>query len=111
VLDGGNGNDTLLGGNGADTLIGGTGNDILTGGKGGDVFVFASGFGKDVITDFQVGLDRIQLSKSVFADYASMLANATASGSDILISAADGSVITLKNASMSSLQSSDFLFI
>jgi VCBS repeat-containing protein len=111
VLDGGNGNDTLLGGNGADTIIGGSGNDFLTGGKGSDVFVFASGFGHDVITDFQVGLDRLQFSKSVFSDYASMVANAQMSGSDVILTAPDGSTLTLKIASFASLQPGDFLFI
>jgi Ca2+-binding RTX toxin-like protein len=61
VLNGGNGNDQLIGGAGADTLSGGNGNDIITGGAdndrmtgGGnsDTFVFAAGFGSDVITDF-----------------------------------------------------------
>ncbi len=68
LLDGGLGNDTLLGGFGSDTLIGGSGTDILTGGPGADVFVFRS-LGDtsrdvsraDVITDFQRGLDRIDL--------------------------------------------------
>jgi Ca2+-binding RTX toxin-like protein len=67
-LDGGAGNDTLVGGSGADVLVGGLGQDTLTGGGGADRFVFAqaadspwAGFG-DVITDFQKGLDRIDLS-------------------------------------------------
>jgi len=54
-LDGGAGNDTIRGGNSDDTIIGGAGNDTLTGGGGNDTFVFRAGFGRDVITDFQVG--------------------------------------------------------
>ncbi len=63
TLVGGVGNDILIGGNGRDTLVGGVGDDTLTGGNGRDTFVFASGFGNDVITDFNVsGADQIDLS-------------------------------------------------
>ena len=69
VLSGAAGNDTLLGGAGADTLIGGAGVDRFTGGAGADVFrlgaVTESGLTaalRDVITDFQKGVDRIDLS-------------------------------------------------
>jgi serralysin len=50
-------------GNSLDNRIeGGGGNDMLTGGGGDDVFVFAQGFGRDVVTDFAVGHDRIDWS-------------------------------------------------
>ena len=52
TLDGGAGADTLDGGAGNDVLIGGADNDSMTGGGNSDVFVFATGFGNDVITDF-----------------------------------------------------------
>lgn len=39
VLDGGDGNDTLVGGSGHDRLYGGTGRDLLYGGAGNDVLV------------------------------------------------------------------------
>jgi Ca2+-binding RTX toxin-like protein len=52
TLNGGAGADTLDGGAGNDVLIGGTGSDSMTGGGANDMFVFASGFGNDVITDF-----------------------------------------------------------
>ena len=62
------GNDVLNGGNGNDILFGGAGNDTLTGGEGHDQFVFIanSNSGKDVITDFQAGTDKV-----VFADLVS----------------------------------------
>ncbi|MDO4640759.1 MAG: Ig-like domain-containing protein [Neisseria sp.] len=70
------GNDVLNGGNGDDVLIGGAGNDTLTGGEGADKFVFLanSNSGKDVITDFSEGHDKV-----VFADLVSVdqLKNAT----------------------------------
>ena len=57
ILDGHEGNDKLHGGSANDVLNGGPGNDRLTGGKGYDKFILSSG--KDTITDFQPGLDRV----------------------------------------------------
>ena len=61
MLNGGAGNDMLDGGGGADMLDGGAGNDDLTGSGGADTFVFSPGGGSDVITDFAVADDRIDL--------------------------------------------------
>ncbi|MCJ8140781.1 M10 family metallopeptidase C-terminal domain-containing protein [Falsirhodobacter halotolerans] len=68
TLDGGKGHDVLSGGNGRDILYGGLGSDTLTGGGGADVFVFRArgespvGQGRDTITDFHRGMDKIDLS-------------------------------------------------
>jgi Ca2+-binding RTX toxin-like protein len=65
LLSGREGNDRLEGGHGADMLVGGQGRDILIGGVGADHFVFSdadAGY-RDVITDFEQGLDRIDLSQ------------------------------------------------
>lgn len=66
-MDGGDGDDTIDGGAGDDRLIGGGGPDTLTGGAGADVFRYYSvqdsppGEG-DLITDFERGADKIDLS-------------------------------------------------
>ncbi|MFL5335432.1 MAG: calcium-binding protein, partial [Geminicoccaceae bacterium] len=73
-LSGDGGNDTLKGGSGADTLIGSLGVDALTGGSDADKFQYFgfttltspgdSGVGlghRDVIADFQHGVDKIDL--------------------------------------------------
>ena len=69
-LSGGNGNDFVWGGSGNDILNGGAGNDlmggeggndVLTGGNGNDRFRFSDDDGKDRITDFAVGQDKIEL--------------------------------------------------
>ena len=82
LVVGGSGDDTLSGDLGADTLHGGLGHDVLTGGADADVFAFApsgplglseasyatSGADAgvtDVITDFTVGTDHIDLSFTV----------------------------------------------
>jgi Ca2+-binding RTX toxin-like protein len=56
VIDGGAGNDTINGGAGNDTINGGVGNDALTGGDGDDTFTYAPGDGIDTISDFNVGI-------------------------------------------------------
>ncbi|WP_299928501.1 calcium-binding protein [uncultured Pelagimonas sp.] len=64
---GGRGADTLQGNNGDDTLNGGTSSDVLTGGLGADVFVYRNSNESydnlsDLITDFQVGIDSVDLT-------------------------------------------------
>ncbi|MGM3225810.1 serralysin family metalloprotease [Dickeya zeae] len=58
ILQGGAGNDVLYGGAGADTLTGGAGRDTFVYGSGQDSTVSAY----DWITDFQTGVDKIDLS-------------------------------------------------
>ena len=62
VLKGGAARDTLKGGNGNDEIDGGRGWDVLWGGRGADDFVFGRRDGRDVIRDFAVGRDEIDLS-------------------------------------------------
>lgn len=57
------GDDRLSGGYGDDVLNGGSGSDILTGLSGSDLFIFEKdGKGADRITDFQPGIDRLQIA-------------------------------------------------
>lgn len=61
-LSGAAAGDTLDGGAGLDLLFGGAGDDRLTGGTEKDIFVYGAGAnGADVVTDFLVGLDKLQL--------------------------------------------------
>lgn len=67
VLNGSFGNDTLIGGDGNDFLVGGGGADVLTGDNGSDNFRYSAvseslpGTTKDTISDFQSGVDVIDL--------------------------------------------------
>jgi Ca2+-binding RTX toxin-like protein len=63
------GDDTIDGGSGDDLLVGGDGTDKLTGGGGRDLFIFSgSALGtsrtgeRDVVTDFEKGVDKLDLS-------------------------------------------------
>jgi Ca2+-binding RTX toxin-like protein len=58
---GSNGNDAIDGGSGNDSINGGSGNDTLTGGVGADIFQFTATSGNDVISDFDVANDSINL--------------------------------------------------
>jgi Ca2+-binding RTX toxin-like protein len=60
-LYGGRGADVLDGGRGNDRLSGGEGDDTLTGGTGLDVFQFRAGAGHDLVEDFVVGDDRLDI--------------------------------------------------
>ncbi|MDV2998654.1 MAG: hypothetical protein N5P05_000260 [Chroococcopsis gigantea SAG 12.99] len=60
-------NNNLFGDNGNDFLSGKNGRDTLTGGNGNDVFLFNSKTeGSDLITDFSVSNDTIQIKASGF---------------------------------------------
>ena len=54
--------DMLYGLGGDDRLIDGRGRDVLSGGDGTDVFVFVPDGRTDVIADFELGIDRIDLT-------------------------------------------------
>jgi len=70
LLVGNDGNNTIVGTALADRFQSRLGNDILTGGNGADTFLFDTApdalTNRDVITDYQPGVDRIQLKASLF---------------------------------------------
>ncbi|MEQ1952394.1 calcium-binding protein [Mesorhizobium sp. CN2-181] len=62
--------DTLVGSSAANILNGSSGKDTMTGGVGTDFFRFANALGTsnvDIITDFSVADDTIQLENAIFA--------------------------------------------
>ncbi|PRY26619.1 putative surface protein with fasciclin (FAS1) repeats [Aliiruegeria haliotis] len=112
VLRGNNGNDTLLGQVGFDTIFGGRGDDVieggrgidtLTGGRGKDTFVFSENSARDVITDFQDGMDMIDLSALGLGGFDDLTIRENDNGvlirtggqGNLLLEGADGSNVTL----------------
>lgn len=81
VINGGAGNDQLRAGDGNDTLNGGAGNDtlqvdggnnLLTGGAGADTFIFKGSKGDvNKVTDFQSGIDMLDIKGNVNKAFAS----------------------------------------
>jgi Ca2+-binding RTX toxin-like protein len=114
------GNDTVSGGAGADSLIGGTGKDTMTGGEGADVFHFflgdskAGGGTRDIITDFQRGMDKLDLAGLHITDFEAQVSYKTI-GSGLIVyvdtnnNGFDYSDFGLQLTGISSLQQSDFL--
>jgi Ca2+-binding RTX toxin-like protein len=61
-LQGLGGDDRLLGKGGDDVLVGGSGNDLLEGGDGSDSYLFAAGWGADLLveaSDDPLATDRV----------------------------------------------------
>ena len=103
----------LQGGGGNDTLIGGSGNDTLNGGAGNDSFVFAPGFGNDLLQSFgdvNNNQDVIEVSTAMFANFATLQAAMVQSGANVLISDAIGDVLTVQGTTIAALGSDDFRF-
>lgn len=98
----------LTGGSGDDVLLGGP-NDTLTGGGGHDLFVFHSGFGTVVVTDFTAG-DRLQFDHRLFANFSAVMAHAQQAGANVLITYDAADTVTVKGVSLSSLQAGSFVF-
>ncbi|MBW6505122.1 MAG: FG-GAP repeat protein [Rhodobacteraceae bacterium] len=100
------GNDYLYGKGGDDRLDGGAGTDRLYGGAGADRFVFASGGGLDIVYDFELGLDRIE----VVGYAASALLILAYGASDAELRSTDGTRMVLRGIDPALIESSDFLF-
>ncbi len=101
-------NNILIGNDANNILDGGAGNDRLTGGLGADSFVFKTGGGKDVVTDFTTA-DFVKLSVAGVTNWASLLSHATEVGGDTVLTFGSDS-LTLQGVHIAQLQSSEFLF-
>lgn len=101
---GGYGRDSLFGGAGDDILQGGAGSDSLFGGDGADHFVFAPNCGSDVITDFEIGVDRISLTG---LNWGQLVLSEV--GENTIITAT-GLKITLSDTALAQISHDDFVF-
>lgn len=107
LLRGGQGNDVINGGIDSDIIWGDRGSDTLTGGAGSDSFVFRSGDGSDVITDFLPGVDDFTLSGGLtFSD----LTITEQSGNAVVSVTSTAEVLaTLTGVAASELSSTNFV--
>ncbi len=108
TLTGNRGNDTLDGKGGNDTLLGRQGNDTMTGGAGADKFRYTeSTFDHDTITDFEDGLDKIDLTGSglAFGDF-----GISQQGVDTLVSLNADHNIVLQGILSTTITTADFIF-
>ena len=118
ILSGNNGDDTLIGGTGFDVLSGGEGNDVLQGdedsnilfgGEGADIFVIGENTSaNNTISDFEVGIDKIQLDSS--SSFWDLTIEDIASGSGVVVSSSLGhGITTILGVNSSDLSTADFL--
>ncbi|ORE97264.1 calcium-binding protein [Aurantimonas sp. 22II-16-19i] len=112
ILDGGDGADVIRGFAGFDKITGGAGDDSLTGDFNADTFIFADGFGKDTITDFDElnNAEKINLAGvTAITDFTDLQLNhLTQVGANAVIT--DGvNTITLLNVNLADLDANDFI--
>ncbi len=103
----------VVGGAGNDTLEGGALDDTLEGGFGEDLFIFKSNAGiEDIITDFEIGSDKVDLSDSSFSYIGSFLDLVfTQDGADTLIDLGNSQTIRLSNVDANLISIDDFIGI
>lgn len=107
ALVGGAGHDTLNGGAGDDIIFDGAGSDRMTGGAGEDLFILSADGEKDVITDFEPGIDRLDLSSWVGLTSASQLQiKRRAWGAEVRY---QSELLELRHAAGTGLSASDIL--
>ena len=99
----------LLGGDGNDTLNGGAGNDVLWGEAGSDTFVLGSGTGRDVVGDFDVTADVVDLSAFGLVDLTGVTSRMTQFGTDIAMDLGNGDELVLIGVQIESLTAANFV--
>lgn len=113
---GGAGTDSIAGDAGDDTLYGGAGDDTLEGAAGADTFYFAAGHGADVVKDFDITKDSIDISSAGldFTDILGLKSNvseATFDGiSGLLIATGDQSSVFIEGLTMADLTQVNVVF-
>ena len=103
-LEGGDGNDLIVGGNGSDLIRGLEGIDTLTGGEGADFFYLIPGTGRDMITDFELGIDKLVIAPtSRSGDRINLSVAPDGNGTRILIAETNETLAVLNNVTLSSV--------
>lgn len=97
----------MFGGSGRDRLDGGIGRDTLTGGSDADIFVIRRRGGRDRITDFQNGEDRIGLDDGLRFRNLTILQR----GNNTLIRAGRDQLGVLVGIQANSINGSDFTIV
>ena len=114
VLLGFGGNDLLIGGAGRDQVIGGDGNDTLVGDGTSvrgfdDIFIFRGDFGTDVILDFDVERDTLEIARGLEIKRVSdVLDHAEQQRNHVVIDFGDGNSVKLLHVELSELIKDNF---
>ena len=108
------GDDTLTGSQSDDYINGGKGNDQLTGSGGKDIFafeVFGTGQDQDLVTDFTVGQDRIDLSalNLGISELQTLLSHGMQVNQDVLLGLTPNQDVLLQDVSLRTLDATSFI--
>jgi Ca2+-binding RTX toxin-like protein len=101
----------MSGGDGIDLIDGGRGNDRLSGGGAdgdADVFHFGANWGRDVITDFENGVDRIAIDGVTEIGQLTITTRGTTT--TIKVTGDNANTITVLGASAGTVTADDFDF-
>ncbi len=77
-------------------------------GIGADVFLFTQGGGRDVVTDWVSGTDRINLEDFDLANYREVMSHATRDGDDMVFDFGTA-IVVVEDATRASFQHGDFI--
>ena len=103
---GGGGDDQIRAGGGADIIMDGGGSDRMWGGDGADIFVLSHDDLNDTIEDFQIGVDRIDMSAvGRFYSLDGLSFQSTGSGARLEV---NGEMLILKTQGSVRLHAEDF---
>ncbi|ELS03113.1 Calx-beta domain-containing protein,putative calcium-binding protein [Xenococcus sp. PCC 7305] len=108
LLQGNDDNDKLYGSDGNDTLIGGLGLDILYGKAGSDYFRLESTTteNKDIIKDFEDGIDFLELGS---LDFSALTIAQAGSSTNIIETATMETIATVKGIDATNIDINDFI--
>jgi Ca2+-binding RTX toxin-like protein len=99
----------LLGGGGNDIITGGAGLDVLFGQAGADTFIFDVDSGRDIIADFQIGTDKIDLTAFGATSFDELKLLFAQVGNNGVIYLDETQFVILSNVTMAQLTAADFL--
>lgn len=111
VIRGSDGVDVLVGTDGDDILSSGANFDRITGGAGRDTFLVEVGTGRDTITDFTKGEDKIDLSQTFITSLADLVLIDFGYGAGVTLVTGDQQTsLRLLGHDVDSLDADDFVF-
>jgi Ca2+-binding RTX toxin-like protein len=111
IIDGNGGNNVIRGMGGDDYLTGMGGTNRLFGGAGADTFNFVSKGGKDIVMDFEDGVDHFDMFYAKGLDsFGDLRKNHLKVVGDDLVITADRETIVIRDTAKSELDPSDFSF-
>ncbi|KAG1713796.1 Leukotoxin [Nymphon striatum] len=110
-LYGGGQTDNLFGGAGDDLLNGGSGQDMMVGGAGADTFVFEGTVNHNIIQDFEVGIDKIDLTSYGPIALEDALAVVSEVGGNTMLDLGENGSVLLIGVANSDLNLGDIEFV